>query len=88
MYVKVTLLCRCEFALELCVPTSLEVPDVLRCAPGGPIEMDVARSDICCPRCRASLCPSDDVLRSRVEDEIFRCRGTHQRASTVVLGCR
>ena len=89
MFVSVTIRCRCGFEWALCVPVDLAVPAPLRCSPGGPIGAPgVARRDICCPRCRFGLFPSDLALRSCVEDELRRGRGTHVRTGTVVIDCR
>jgi hypothetical protein len=89
MFVSVTIRCGCGFEWALCVPVGLAVPAPLACNPGVPIAAPgVARSDICCPRCRFRLFPSDPALRSRVEYELRRGRGTHVRAGTVVIDCR
>lgn len=89
MFVSVTIQCRCGFEWVLCVPVGVGVPEPLRCHPGAPIAVPgVGRSDVCCPRCRFTLFPGDPALRSRVEDELRRGRGTHVRAGTVVIDCR
>jgi hypothetical protein len=90
MFVSVTIVCRCGFEwASLCVPVDLAVPDPLRCSPGGaPIATAGPRTDICCPKCRFALFPSDPALRARVEDELRRGRGTHVRVGTVVIDCR
>lgn len=89
MFVRVTIRCRCGFEWVLCVPVGVAVPGPLRCHPGAPIGMPgVARIDICCPKCRSTLFANDPALRSCVEDELRRGRGTHVRAGTVVIDCR
>lgn len=87
-YVSVTIRCRCGCEWRICVPVHLAVPEPLRCSPGAPIAAPgVARSDICCPRCRCTLFRSDHELRSFVEEQLKRGRGTHVRAGTVLIDC-
>lgn len=86
---KAMILCQCDYAWDLCVRVGLEVPESLWCPPGNPIARPSnARSDICCPKCRNPLFPSDEAFRIRVETELRRGVGRHLDRGTVVVDCR
>lgn len=88
-YVDVTVRCRCGLDWNLCVPVNLAVPGPLRCNPGAPIRTPgVARSDICCHRCRCPLFGDHAALVRAVEEALSRGRGTHVRRGTVIIDCR
>jgi hypothetical protein len=89
-YVKAVIRCRCGHDWGLCVPVQLAVPAPLRCSPGRSIVLPsgAVRADICCPRCRLPLFPSDPALIGCVEDALRRGRGTHVRDGAVVVDCR
>lgn len=87
--VSVQLQCRCGSSRTLCVRVARNVPEPLRCLPGGaPAEGGAGRSDVFCPRCRASCFDSAEALQRAVNAAVGSGGwGKHQRKGAVVLEC-
>lgn len=86
-FVKVHVRCnRCGNVMEgWCVHVDRNVPEPLRCQPGGG---GGGAPEVRCPNCQAPCFRDARELERVVAEEVSRGWGRHQRSGAVIVECR
>lgn len=86
-FVRVEVRCgACSEILHWCVRVDRNVPEPLRCSPGGGVGSG-GGSGIRCPKCNRTCFDSPGALERAVNKEVQGGWGRHQKTGAVVLEC-